>query len=136
VIIDGTVQTLTHDLDNPTILLAGFSSFEGTMAIVSMSKQNEISVIPQGLGMLTKLVLYVDTIKQYLNEYINNHNLQPAFVAQCKGESEIKSFLANLGSNTDIDILNQYANLTSHDEEEFKKNELEISRLHTINKSH
>lgn len=133
-VTDGTAKRVIHyQVGRQCPELASFYVFDSTSVRVHLNESNSLSFSPSGLSYLTRLAEVTDEVRKHLKDRIEAESQPHNFSALFQGETEVSELIANLGPDTDLNILRQMSTLSPEQEAQIDKLDLEIARLKVQN---
>src|SRR4029077_8581671 len=94
-----------------------------------LTRPNSLSFAPRGLNILTQLADLTDVVREKIRILIEARDNPPKFHESFDGDSPIKSFLAELKAETDIQFLEQRSVLTQDEVNKIDELEKELAKL-------
>lgn len=129
-ISDGISKKVIHyQVGNKCEELSQFYVFDSTSVRVHLTGSYAYSFSPAGLSFLTELVKVTDKVRSLLKVRIEECKAPHNFNILFRGVSEVSELIAGLNSKTNLGEIKNLAKLTSKEEEEIKKLNLEIVGL-------
>jgi recombinational DNA repair ATPase RecF len=115
--------------------LSGFYLFDGDSLTAHLMGSNPLSFRPGGLSLLTRLADATDLVRDQVRISIDRFEQPHNFQAFFDGESQIKTRVASLIAQTDLNALGKLAQLTADDKTTIDTLEREIAELKLLNVS-
>lgn len=129
-IFDGTSNKVIHyQIGGQCPELASCYMFDSTSVQVHLTKSNTFSFSPAGLSYLTQLADVTDKVRKRLQAKIEEYSQPHAFGPMFQGESNVTELIANLGPETDLDVLRKMATLAPDEQKRIGELDIEIARL-------
>lgn len=122
---DGTNIQLKYPDDSENGIFSQFAVFDGEIGKKHLSNRNGFIFRPTGLRLFNEFNSSLEKLNSSLNAEIQSKNVANPFADDdiFQGESEIKTFLKSLSTNSNLDDLKKH--LPYSEEEKLKKAEIE-----------
>ncbi|MBM4329479.1 MAG: hypothetical protein FJ118_20230 [Deltaproteobacteria bacterium] len=127
----GSRRVIHYEIGRECPELASCYVFDSTSVRVHLTGSNALSFSPAGLSYLTRLAEVTDEVRIRLKARVQECSQLHCFDVLFQGDSEITELIANLGPDTDLQVLRQTAALLPEERERIKGLDLEIAHLKT-----
>lgn len=127
----GSRRVIHYEIGRECPELGSCYAFDSTSVRVHLTESNALSFSPAGLSYLTRLVEVTDEVRIRLKARVQECSQPHCFDVLFQGDSEITELIANLGPDTDLQVLRQTAALSPEERERIKELDLEIAHLKT-----
>ena len=109
--------------------LAGIHVFDGTSVAAHLTRANSISFAPAGLALLTRLVDVTDAVRGLVRTIIGDLQAPHQFSQFYIGDSPVSFEVANLSADSNVEALEDLAQLSGSDEGRMGELDKDISVL-------
>lgn len=122
---NGSLEEISFPDDKDHPYNKRITVFDSHSAIHDLTKEAELSFSPIEFKFFDDFLLYIEIIKNKLDEEISEKKLQNDFIKSFDKETSVKQAVSKLSSETDID---QFKALIKVSEEDIKTNEKNTTR--------
>lgn len=125
-----TIEYPEQDTDN---ILNRFSVFDNKCVKIHLSEENEFSFSPRGFEFFDGLMDAFNCLVDKIDNEIKNRKIDHDFLLHFQEESEIKEYIEELDSTSDLDKLKKYASISEDDEERLEELKKKYNKLKVKN---
>ncbi len=105
--------------------------FDSTSVRVHLTESNALSFSPAGLSYLTRLAVVTDEVRRRLKTRVEECSQPHSFAPLFQGESDVAALIADLGPETDLEVLRKLAALSPEKRGRIDELDLAIAQLKT-----